>query len=297
VEITVRQAIEDGAARLNAAFLPPAGDAVRNPGARAARSQRLDAEVLLRHVLGCDLAALITHPERVLSPAESTQYDALLKRRIVAEPIQYITGEQEFFGLTMKVTPDVLIPRPETEHVVEALLHRVNREDALHLLDVGTGSGAIAVALAHALPNAAVTAVDLSQAALDVARENAMRHGVSDRVRLLQSDLIAGVRGELFDAVISNPPYIADTEDLEPQVRDYEPHRALYAGPTGLEIYRRLIPEAHLALKPGGWLLLEIGYGQKLPLSELLNSWEDVAFVDDLQGIPRVAIARRSRRA
>jgi release factor glutamine methyltransferase len=105
------------------------------------------------------------------------------------------------------------------------------------------------------------------------------------------------VRGEPFDAVISNPPYIADTEDLEPQVRDYEPHRALYAGPTGLEIYRRLIPEAHLALKPGGWLLLEIGYGQKLPLSELLNSWEDVAFVDDLQGIPRVAIARRSRRA
>lgn len=294
VEITVRQAIEDAAARLSAAVLPLAGDAVQNLGGGATRSQRLDAEVLLMHVLGCDLVALIAHPERVLSPAESARYDALLRRRLAAEPIQYITGEQEFFGLAMKVTPDVLIPRPETEHLVEALLHRVNRKEALHIVDVGTGSGAIAVALAHALPSAAVTAVDLSQAALDVAGENARRHGVSHRVRLLQSDLLAGVQGELFDAVVSNPPYIADAEDLERQVRDYEPHRALYAGPTGLEIYRRLIPEAHLALKPGGWLLLEIGYQQRASLSNLLNRWENVTFVDDLQGIPRVAIANRS---
>lgn len=281
------------AASLSAAVPNRDGNAVRDSRDAAQRSARLDAEVLLMHVLGCSLAALLTHPERLLSAAESARYDALLRRRGAAEPIQYITGEQEFFGLAMKVTPDVLIPRPETEHLVEAALHRVNREQAIRIVDVGTGSGAIAVALAHTLPNVSVTGVDLSPAALKVARGNAIRHGVSDRVQLLQSDLLAGVRGELFDAVVSNPPYIAESEELEPQVRDYEPHSALFAGPTGLEIYRRLIPEALLALKPGGCLLLEIGYQQKAALSELLNDWENVSFVEDLQGIPRVAIANR----
>jgi release factor glutamine methyltransferase len=293
VEVTVRQAIENAAALLSAVVSNRDCNTVQHSIDVAKRSVRLDAEVLLMHLLGCSLTALLTHPERLLSPDESARYDALLRRRLAAEPIQYITGEQEFFGLTMKVTPDVLIPRPETEHLVEAVLHRVSRAQTIRILDVGTGSGAIAVALAHALPKAGVTGVDLSLAALEVARGNAIRHGVSERVQLLQSDLLAEVRGELFDAVVSNPPYIAESEDLEPQVRDYEPHRALFAGPSGLEIYRRLIPEAHLALKPGGYLLLEIGYQQRAALSELLNHWENVSFIDDLQGIPRVAIANR----
>jgi release factor glutamine methyltransferase len=261
--------------------------------AAASQNPRRDAEVLLAHLLGWDQAALLTHPERLLSPAEANQYENLLQRRLASEPMQYITGVQEFFGLPFEVSPAVLIPRPETEHLVEAVLERLGREANVRMVDVGTGSGAIAVALAHAMSRSRVTAVDLSPAALEVARRNAQRHGVIERVTLLQSDLLASVDDTVFDVVVSNPPYIAESEVLEPQVFNYEPHSALYAGPTGLEVYERLIPQARSVLKPQGWLMMEIGHGQRPPLMKLLRAWTEVTFVDDLQGIPRVAIARR----
>ena len=275
--MTLRDAIDSAAARLTAASVFP----------------RRDAEQLLMHVCHCDLATLLTHPDRLLSASDLQQYELLVRRRLNAEPIQYILGEQEFYGLSFRVTPDVLIPRPETEHLVEALLERVDRAASVHIVDVGTGSGAIAVALAHALPRAELTAVDLSSAALGLARQNAERHGVSGQVRFLHSDLLSGLDGESFDAVVANPPYVAGGEVLERQVRDYEPHAALFAGPTGLEVYERLIPQARKVLKSGGWLMLEIGHGQKPALLALLGNWGEVSFKDDLQGIPRVALARR----
>ncbi len=272
-----------------------AGDILQAARARlAATSQnpRRDAEVLLAHVLGWDQAALLTHPERLLSPAVADRFESLLRRRLASEPIQYLTGAQEFFGLLLEVSPDVLIPRPETEHLVEAVLERFGREANARIVDVGTGSGAIAVALAHALPRSQVTAVDVSSAALEVARRNAQRHGVMERVRLLHSDLLAAIDSADFDAVVSNPPYIADGELLEPQVSNYEPHSALYAGPTGLEVYERLIPQARRVLKPQGWLVLEIGHGQQPALEALLSRWRAVRFLPDLQGIPRVVEAQ-----
>lgn len=256
-------------------------------------SARRDAELLLLRVLRRDRAWLLTHPDAELTPEQTQQYESFIGRRARHEPVQYILGEQEFFGLAMRVTPAVLIPRPETEHLVEALLSRVPQTALLGICDVGTGSGAIAVALAHALPNAQVTALDISPEALEIAHHNAARHQVANRMRFLESDLLSAIPGEHFDAIVSNPPYVAESEILEPQVRDYEPGAALYAGPTGLEIYRRLIPQAHDALIPGGWLLLEIGHGQRDALASLLTGWHSVEFVADLAGIPRVAIARR----
>jgi release factor glutamine methyltransferase len=273
-----------------------AGEALQAARARlAATSQypRRDAELLLAHLLGCDQTALLTHPERILSAAESEQFERLLKRRLASEPIQYLTGVQEFFGLHFAVSPAVLIPRPETEHLVEAVLQRFEREAEVRIVDVGTGSGAIAVALAHSMPHSRVTAVDLFPAALEVARRNAERHGVIDRLTLLPSDLLAAVGSEGFDAVVANPPYIAAGEVLEPQVANYEPHSALYAGPTGLEIYERLIPQAARVLKPGGWLMLEIGYGQSPALRNLMHGWAVVTLVNDLQGIPRVVLGQK----
>jgi release factor glutamine methyltransferase len=271
------------------------GEALQTARARLAavsKNSRRDAELLLAHLLGWDQAALLTHPERVLTPAEADQFESMLSRRLASEPVQYITGVQEFFGLPFEVSPAVLIPRPETEHLVEAVLERFGRESSPRIIDVGTGSGAIAVALAHAIPRSQVTAVDLSSAALDVARRNADRNGVSDRVTLLQSDLLAAVESENFEVVVSNPPYIAEGEVLEPQVLNYEPRSALYAGPTGLEVYERLIPQARRLLKPEGWLMFEIGYGQSPALLKLLRDWNDVSFLNDLQGIPRVVQAK-----
>lgn len=254
---------------------------------------RRDAELLLMRAAGRDRAWMLTHPEASLTPEQSALLEGWIARRARREPIQYILGETEFYGLAFTVTPDVLIPRPETEHLVEAVLERVAREAPVRICDVGTGSGAIAVALAHALPRAQGTALDISRAALEVAAGNARRHGVAERVRFLESDLLNAVRDERFDVVVSNPPYVSNDESLEAQVRDYEPHAALFAGPTGLEVYRRLIPQAHEALVPGGWLLMEIGHGQRDGVAALLRDWDGVHFVQDLQGIPRIAIARR----
>jgi release factor glutamine methyltransferase len=253
---------------------------------------RRDAEVLLAWVLQCDQIAFLTHPERLISPAQLDQFENLLTRRLANEPIQYLTGSQEFFGLAFEVTPDVLIPRPETEHLVEAALERLERDVSVRIIDVGTGSGAIAVALAHTLPHARVTAVDNSRTALAVARRNAERHGVIERVAFIESDLLKAIDSSDYDMIVSNPPYVREAEVLEPQVANYEPHSALYAGPNGLEVYERLIPQARKQLKPRGWLILEMGYGQSPALLKLLGNWDPVTVVDDLQGIPRVVCAQ-----
>ncbi|MDR3745111.1 MAG: peptide chain release factor N(5)-glutamine methyltransferase [Acidobacteriaceae bacterium] len=295
-----------------------------------------DAAFLLRHALAISLAAQLADPDRPLTPAQQSAYEALIQRRLRNEPIQYITGEQEFYGLALGVTPAVLIPRPETEHLVESVLaefaahpaasafhpttgscpanpdsHPTNfachptakRRDpllpshSLRILDIGTGSGAIAIALAHHLPNTQITAVDLSPAALAVAAANAARHGLADRIRFVQSDLLAAFSTDdlPFDAIVSNPPYVptADRATLHPQVRDHEPSSALFAGADGLDIYRRLIPQARAALVPNGLLAIEIGHEQRDPIAALLADWFQLRFVDDLQGIPRIALARK----
>jgi release factor glutamine methyltransferase len=279
-------------------------------------SARRDAELLLMFTLGCSRAHLLAYPRLALTTEQSQTYDQSIARRAAHEPIQYITGQQEFYGLPFRVTPDVLIPRPETEHLVEAALARLPRDRPLRIADVGTGSGAIAVALAHALPLAHVTALDISPAALAIARLNAEANKVSTRIRFLESDLLSGqiyeIDGKLlplcpsfipengFDAIVSNPPYVpeSDRATLEPQVRDHEPATALFSGPTGLEIYQRLIPQAHALLAPGGWLLMEIGFGQQPALAQLFatppDAWQEVTFLPDLQSIPRVALARRA---
>lgn len=260
---------------------------------------RRDAELLLQHLLGLTRAALLANPMRELSFAELRGYDAFIARRLRHEPIQYITGVQEFYGIPLHVTPAVLIPRPETEHLVEAVVERLPHDRPVTIADIGTGSGAIALALATQLPQAAVTAIDLSPEALEVAQANTNALQLSSRVRVLSSDLLASLtpaeRHACFDAIVSNPPYIptSDASELHPQVREHEPWQALFAGSDGMEIYRRLIPEAFEALKPGGLLAMEIGHGQKEALAVLLTGWKEIAFVDDLQSIPRVVLARR----
>lgn len=255
---------------------------------------RRDAELLMMHAGGFTRAFLLANAGSHVPPGVLPRYLEYIDRRSQAEPLQYIVGEQEFFGLRFAVSPDVLIPRPETEHLVEALLDRMPRDRPVRIADVGTGSGAIAVALAYALPLARIVALDLSKAALRIAGMNAHQHGVAGRIRFVESDLLNGAGEEHFDAIVSNPPYIAasERESLETQVREYEPHAALFAGPTGLEVYQRLIPQAQSHLKPQGWLLLEMGAGQDAALKRLLESWAGVTFVPDLQGIPRVAVAQ-----
>ncbi len=256
---------------------------------------RSDAILLLRHVLGIPHAEMYAYRERPMTALQTEAFNAHLQQRLRGVPIQYITGEQEFFGLPFRVTPDVLIPRPETEHLVEAAIARLKGLPDARIVDVGTGSGAIAVALAHSLLTAEIVALDISPAALAVASENAKQNGVVARIRFVESDLLGAVADERFDAIVSNPPYVAFSErsTLPVEVREYEPARALFAGPTGLEMYRRLIPDARALLVPGGWLLMEIGHGQQDAVAHMLQGWDAVEFVPDLQGIPRVAIARK----
>jgi release factor glutamine methyltransferase len=265
-----------------------------NPHLRADAAR--DAELLLLHTLKLPRTTLFAHPTLQLTPTQLAQYNESITRRLKNEPIQYITGIQEFYGLPLHVTPAVLIPRPETELLVEAVLERLPHDKPLSILDIGTGSGAIAIAVAHHLPQAHLTALDLSPAALAIARHNAVTHHVADRITFLQSDLLSAVPNQTFDAILSNPPYIptADLPDLHPQVRDHEPHTALFAGTTGLDVYSRLIPQAHTALTPGGLLALEIGQGQSASIRQFLTDWYDFLILNDLQQIPRVALARRS---
>jgi release factor glutamine methyltransferase len=257
-----------------------------------------DAAHLLRHTLSISQATLLAHYDRVLTPEEEAAYRSFIARRLTHEPIQYITGEREFYGLPLRVNPAVLIPRNSTETLVEAVLDELKPQagEVLRIVDVGTGSGAIAIALAHHLPSAQITALDLSPEALEVAVSNAALNALDHRIRFLVSDLLSVVSGEpAFDAVISNPPYIPTTyrDRLHPQIRDYEPEVSLYGGPAGLDIYRRLIPQARAALAPNGLLALEIGHRQRQGVLDLLTDWDDVRLVNDLQQIPRVVLARR----
>ena len=250
-----------------------------------------DADVLLMHALGVGRTELFIRPERLLAEAEIARIASLIDRRLAMEPVQYITGEQEFYGLPFRVTRATLIPRPETELLVEAVIARMPSTG--RIVDVGTGSGAIAVSLAHALPEAAVEAVDISEAALEVARENAAANGVTVRFRL--GDLLAGVEPGV-DVVVSNPPYIpsGDRATMHPQVTEFEPSTALFAGEDGLEIYRRLIPQAWQTLRSGGLLAMEIGFGQEDGLRVLMTGWDGVEFLKDLQGIRRVVVGTKS---
>jgi release factor glutamine methyltransferase len=256
---------------------------------------RADAELLLMHLLGRDRAWLMAHSSDDIGSDQWEPYYELLQRRRHGEPIQYIIGETEFYGLPFRVMHDVLIPRPETEHLVEKVVELAAGFPASHIVDVGCGSGCIAVALAHKLPHAAITALDLSAAALAVAEQNAKRNAAV--IRFLQGDLLTPVANEKFDIVVSNPPYVptADRATLAVEVRDHEPALALFAGPDGLDIFRRLIPQAFACLIPGGFLVLEIGYGQSEAVAELLAAagFGQIEFLPDLQSIPRVACAQR----
>jgi len=273
---------------------------------------------------------LLAHADEDLSDVCAIKYLELVERRYAGEPIQYITGQTEFYGLPFRVTPAVLIPRPETEHLVEKVLALAASFTAPRIVDVGAGSGAISITLALHLPQSVVTAIDLSPAALDVARQNAALNGLADmagstsapcpilpafgagrvggqeslpgqfrspRIRFLQGDLLAPVADEQFEIVVSNPPYVplADRSELSVEVREHEPALALFAGDDGLLLYRRLISEASSVLVPGGWLLLEIGYGQEPSIRALLTAagFAEIEFFPDLRGIARVAMGRK----
>jgi release factor glutamine methyltransferase len=272
----------------------------------------MNAELLIMFTLDCDRAYLYAHPERELTADEAKRYNEALDRRATGVPAQYITGHQEFWGLDLIVSPAVLIPRPETEHVVEAVLaissdNKNQKQDqqqrtgvsALHNLriaDVGTGSGAIALALASEFPSAQIHATDISAEALKIARANAALLDLTSRIEFHRIDLLAGLPTESFDFVVSNPPYVGESEEdsVQLEVRKFEPRNAVFAGPTGLEIIDRLIPQAESALKPGGWLVFEISGTIAERVQKMLTGWTDVRLTNDLQGIPRVAIARKT---
>jgi release factor glutamine methyltransferase len=259
----------------------------------------MNTELLLMFILECDRAYLHAHPERKLSADEQNRYDRALTEREHGMPAQYITGHQEFWGMDLIVTPAVLIPRPETEHVIETVLERVHVGRApspadLRLVDVGTGSGCIALALAKELPHAEIHATEISPAALEIARANAARHQLEDRVQFHQTDLLQGLERGAFDFVVSNPPYVGESEEdqVQLEVRKYEPRNAVFSGPTGVEVIECLIPQARESLKPGGWLVMEISGTIAERVRELLAGWSDVGITNDLQGIPRVISAR-----
>jgi release factor glutamine methyltransferase len=251
---------------------------------------RLTAEVLLAHALKRERAWLYGHPEAELDGVVWLHYGRYLHERLAGKPTQYITGRQEFYGREFRVTPDVFIPRPETEHVVETSLKLAPA--AARILDVGCGSGAIAATLSLEL-NACVFATDISVAALAVARENARRLGA--RVAFLACDLASAVADHSLDLLVSNPPYIPADEKagLPREVREHEPRAALFAGPEGLDAYRSLVADAPRLLRPGGWLVLELGYRQVDAVRALLDArWDEVRVISDLAGLPRVLAAR-----
>jgi release factor glutamine methyltransferase len=252
---------------------------------------RLTAEVLLAHAIGCDRAWLYAHSDETLREVWWIHYGRYLHERIQGKPTQHITGRQEFFGRDFRVTPDVLIPRPETEHVIEAALAR--KAEAASIIDIGTGSGAIAVTLALEI-DARVTATDISSAALRIASENARR--LDAPVHFVACDLAHSIASRSFDLVVSNPPYIpeSDAEPLQREVRDHEPAVALFGGADGFNVYRRLIPEAGRLLKPGGWLLMELGHKSAETVRAMLpdDRWHDIELIPDLAGFIRVIAAR-----
>jgi release factor glutamine methyltransferase len=268
-------------------------------------SATLAAELLLMHVLSEKRAYLYTHPDLDLPDAQVEAYLRLIAERCSGRPTQYITGHQEFWGLDFEVNPAVLIPRPETEHLVEAVLDRISRDnssrkDPCRVVDVGTGSGCIALALAFELPQASLFATDISAAALVVAARNAARLGLEKRVEFIEGDLLAPFLDPeflgTFDFVVSNPPYVAraELESVQREVRDFEPRLAWGDLARGEEIYARLFPQALQALKPGGYAVVEIGYNKKEAVLQLLKTgWTEREVRPDLAGIPRVVTARK----
>ena len=318
----VRAALKQGIAELRDARVP---------------SFTLAAELLLLHTLGRDRTWIYAHPEEVISGEDSQRYFALIARRSSGEPTQHITGKQEFWALEFEVTPEVLIPRPETEHVVEVALDRLAlRErragrrqktsgEGLRIVDVGTGSGCMAIALAKELPEARFYATDISAAALEVARRNAARHKVIERIRFLECNLLEYATGSMaraqhavplqetgevsavrvaeretlsFDLIVSNPPYVGRRESttLMREVREHEPKVALYGGEEGYELYAELISQAQLCLKAGGILVLELGHNSLPAVQPLLDAshWTNISVTNDLAGIPRVLAAERT---
>ena len=276
-------------------------------------SPRLNAELLLMFTLNSDRAYLFAHPERKLTAEEESSYEAALAERSRGVPAQYITGHQEFWGMDLIVTPAVLIPRPETEHVTETVLEiqtsGVRRQTSdqtypevrgprskVRIADVGTGSGCIALALAKELPDAEIHATDISPDALEVARANAARHQLDRRIHFRQADLLEGVKRD-FDFVVSNPPYVGESEEdqVQLEVRKFEPRNAVFAGPKGIEVIARLIPQARKILRPGGWLIMEISGTIAEEVRKLLEGWQEVMIKPDLQSIPRVVQARKPK--
>jgi release factor glutamine methyltransferase len=273
--LTIRTAIAQGSELLGRDGIP---------------EPRLTAELLLAHAIHCERAYFYAHPEQELREVEWIHYGRYLDERLKGKPTQYITKHQEFYGREFKVTRDVLIPRPETELLVETILKLI----AAHglIIDVGTGSGAIAITLALEL-NRSVIATDLSQEACAIARSNALN--LASKVQFLEADLLKPFADATADIIVSNPPYVPldDRAGLQREVRDFEPSLALFAGPDGLAIYKRLIPEAQRVLKPGGILAIELGFGQSEAVSALASGWLNLQLIPDLAGIPRVLICER----
>jgi release factor glutamine methyltransferase len=317
----VRALLKQGIAQLRDAHVP---------------SYTLAAELLLLHVLGRDRTWIYAHPEEEISYADAEGFFALIARRTAGEPTQHLTGKQEFWGLEFEITPDVLIPRPETEHVIEVALDRLavreiragrpqkNDGAGLQIADIGTGSGCIAIALAKELSAASIYATDVSGAALAVARRNAIRHSVVDRIHFAECNLFEGLlvgaryivplhgsnatgvphessvtshQSLSLDLIVSNPPYIGRREasTLMREVREHEPEVALYGGEEGYELYADLIAQAAAHLKPGGILVLELGHNTLAAVQPLLEApaWSNTSVTNDLAGIPRVLAAER----
>jgi release factor glutamine methyltransferase len=257
---------------------------------------RREAGSLVAHLLGRDRSFVIAHANDTLSHDEWEALQSLIERRAAGEPLQYITGHQEFFKLDFEVTPDVLIPRPETELIVETALELLRDDPQPYFADIGTGSGCIAISVLHELPQARAIATDISQPALRIARRNAERHGVMDRMELRQSDCFSALdAGQTFSLITSNPPYVTDNEleSVQREVR-YEPLLALAAGSDGLATIRRLLQEARPYLRSGGYLVFEMGWGQSTAVEELIDQsiWKTLKVRKDLQGIPRTFVLK-----
>jgi release factor glutamine methyltransferase len=306
---SVRSVLRQGVERLRGASVP---------------SFTLAAELLLLRVAGRDRTWLYAHPEEILSPENAERYFSLVRRRADGEPTQHLTGKQEFWGLEFEVTSDVLIPRPETEHLIEVALDRLVVGElragrptqfagsGMTIVDVGTGSGCIAISLAKELPAATIYATDIAKPALAVAEHNAARLGFGDRVHFLESDLLDAFQPRplgaphtdasqtpiLFDLIISNPPYVGlnEADSLPIEVRDHEPRIALYGGEEGYELYGALVPQAARFLKHAGLLILELGHHSLPAVQPLLDTpeWCAIGVTNDLAGIPRVLSAQRS---
>jgi len=257
---------------------------------------RRESVSLLMLALGRDRTYVYSYPEHVLSADEALSFDQLVERRANREPLQYISGVQEFYGLEFEVTPDVLIPRPETEMVVEHALEILNGSDCPTICDIGTGSGCILVSILHEFPSSHGIGLDVSSAALAVAQRNAIKHRVDDRTRFQKSDLLASLVDETFDLIVSNPPYVPvrDVSGLQAEVRDFEPQIALTDGADGLSLVSRIVDDAPRFLNPRGSLLMEIGFDQSQKVARMFDPavWETPQLFPDLQGIPRLVRAR-----